>query len=249
MITCRGHLPKAFARTLATRGFRRLTPVQRAMLRLEAADRDLLVSAGTGSGKTVAFGLMLARRLVAPGGRFNAAPGPRAIVVAPTRELAMQVRGELAWLFAGTGARVGSCTGGTDLAAERAALAAGLDLVVGTPGRLGRHLRMGTLDPGAVAVVVLDEADQMLAPDFRVELEALLAALPAERQTLMFSATVDAEVEALAARFQSGALRIAADAAGGFELQGVAVARADREAAVVNLLRLHEARAALVFCG
>ena len=81
MITCRGRLPKAFARTLAARGFRRLTPVQRAVLRLDMADRDLLVSAGTGSGKTVAFGMVLARRLVGAGGRVTPAAGPQAIVI------------------------------------------------------------------------------------------------------------------------------------------------------------------------
>ena len=112
MITCQGRLPKAFARTLAARGYRRLTPVQRAILKVEAPDADLLVSARTGSGKTVAFGLALARRLT---GSTNAdAGGPRALVVAPTRELAMQVASELRWLFGGTGVRIGCCTGGAD---------------------------------------------------------------------------------------------------------------------------------------
>ncbi len=249
MITCRGRLPKALARNLAARGFRRLTPVQRAVLRLEAADRDLLVSAGTGSGKTVAFGLMLARRLTGVGGRIMAAAGPRAIVVTPTRELAMQVSDELAWLFAGTPARIVCCTGGSDPRAERTALAAGADVVVGTPGRLGGHLRRGGLLAGYVRCLVLDEADQMLAPDFRDELDTVLAGVPADRQTLMFSATVGAAVEAMAQRLQKDALRIDLGRVRGFELQGVAVAGADRETAVVNLLRLHEAHAAIVFCG
>ena len=157
---------------------RRLTPVQRAVLRIEEEDRDVLVSAGTGSGKTVAFGLMLARRLTGAGGRMPWAAGPQALVIVPTRELAMQVRAELAWLFAGGGARIGCCTGGSDQRAERAALAAGLDIVVGTPGRLGGHLRLGALRTGHVACVVLDEADQMLGADFRAELEAVLRALP-----------------------------------------------------------------------
>ena len=103
------------------------------------------------------------------------AAGPQAIVIVPTRELAMQVKGELAWLFAGSGARIGCCTGGSDPRAEQAALAAGLDIVVGTPGRLGGHLRLGALRTGHVACVVLDEADQMLGADFRAELEAVLA--------------------------------------------------------------------------
>ena len=179
MITCQGQLPKAFARALVARGYRRLTPVQRAVLRVEAADADLLVSARTGSGKTVAFGLALARRLVGADGRLLPAVGPRALVVTPTRELAMQVRDELAWLFAGTGARVGCLTGGADRRAERAALAAGLDLVVGTPGRLGDHLAEGALKVADVGCVVLDEADDMLAAGFRAELDAVLGALPA----------------------------------------------------------------------
>ena len=252
MITCQGQLPKAFARALLARGYRRLTPVQRAVLRVEAADADLLVSARTGSGKTVAFGLALARRLVGPDGRVAPAAGPRALVVTPTRELAMQVRSELGWLFEGTGARVGCLTGGADRRAERAALAAGLDLVVGTPGRLGDHLADGALEAGSVGCVVLDEADGMLEPGFRAELDAVLGALPPGRQTLLFSATVGPEVETLARRVQRGALRL--DIGGpapapGLVLQAVPVAAADAEAAIVNLLRLHEAPAALVFCS
>ena len=208
MITCQGQLPKAFARALLARGYRRLTPVQRAVLRVEAADADLLVSARTGSGKTVAFGLALARRLVGPDGRVAPAAGPRALVVTPTRELAMQVRSELGWLFEGTGARVGCLIGGADRRAERAALAAGLDLVVGTPGRLGDHLADGALEAGSVGCVVLDEADDMLEPGFRAELDAVLGALPPGRQTLLFSATMGPEVETLARRVQRGALRL-----------------------------------------
>ena len=252
MITCQGQLPKAFARALLARGYRRLTPVQRAVLRVEAADADLLVSARTGSGKTVAFGLALARRLVGPDGRVAPAAGPRALVVTPTRELAMQVRSELGWLFEGTGARIGCLTGGADRRAERAALAAGLDLVVGTPGRLRRPPGGRGARGRLVGCVVLDEADGMLEPGFRAELDAVLGALPPGRQTLLFSATVGPEVETLARRVQRGALRL--DIGGpapapGLVLQAVPVAAADAEAAIVNLLRLHEAPAALVFCS
>ncbi len=248
MITCHGRLPKALARSLAARGYRRLTPVQRAVLRVEAADADLLVSARTGSGKTVAYGLALARRLFDPA--FAGPGGPRALVVTPTRELALQVREELAWLFGGTGVRIGCCTGGTDPRADRAALAAGVEVVVGTPGRLRDHIGQGVLAVSGIGCVVLDECDDMLDRDFRAELEAVLGALPAGRQTLMFSATIGPPVEALAQRFQTGAVRIDVEAghrAGALTLQGVVVAPGDREAAVVNLLRLHEARAALVF--
>ncbi len=252
MMTCQGRLPKAIARTLLARGFRRLTPVQWAVLQVEAPDADLLVSARTGSGKTIAFGLALARRLLGSDGRCLAQDGPQALVVTPTRELAWQVRDELAWLFAATGARVGACTGGRDPRPEREMLGAGIEVLVGTPGRLNDHIRTGALATGQVASLVLDEADGMLGPDFRAELEAVLHALPTPRQTLMFSATIGAAAEALARRFQTGALRIdagGAGAAGTLRLQGVAVTPGDREAAIVNLLRLHEAPSAIVFCA
>ena len=200
--------------------------MQRAVLRVEAADRDLLVSAGTGSGKTVAFGLMLARRLIGAGGRMPWAAGPRAIVVVPTRELAMQVRDELAWLFAGSGARIGCCTGGSDLRAERAALAAGLDIVVGTPGRLGgpsaaRGARTGQVRLRGARRGGPDAGRGLPRPSSR----RCWRALPAGRQTLMFSATVSAGGRG-SWRGGSSATRCGSTcgAARGFELQGVAVA-------------------------
>ena len=134
-------------RALAERGYEEPTPVQAAVLRREADGRDLLVSAQTGSGKTVAYGLALAPD--APGrGRALSAPAARrsALVVAPTRELALQVQRELAWLYAPAGARVVTCVGGMDVRREQRALAQGAHLVVGTPGRLRDHLERGNLD-------------------------------------------------------------------------------------------------------
>jgi ATP-dependent RNA helicase DeaD len=240
MMICQGLVPGALARRLAARGYRRLTAVQRAVLRAEPG-ADLLVSAPTGSGKTIAFGLALAPLL-------GGVAGPRALVVTPTRELAAQVRAELAWLYAGD-ARVGACVGGADPQAERAALAEGLDVVVGSPGRLRDHIGAGALRTAAVAAVVLDEADAMLDLGFRDDLEAILRALPEGRRTLMFSATVTPATEALARRVQRGALRLDLAAGASLALQAVAVAADDREAAIVNLLRLHDPRAAIVFCG
>src|ERR687890_522644 len=103
---------------------------------------------------------------------------PLALVIAPTRELALQVRGELSWLYAPAGGRVASVVGGTDPVAERRALAAGAQVVVGTPGRMRDHIERGNLRADAVRVVVLDEADEMLDMGFREELEAILDALP-----------------------------------------------------------------------
>ena len=208
MFTCQGRLPKALARTLSARGYRRLTPVQRAVLRVGPADADLLVSARTGSGKTVAYGLALARRLFEDGAGLVPSAGPRALVVTPTRELAAQVRGR-ARLADGRRRRADRLLHRRRRpAGERAALDAGLDLVVGTPGRLRDHLRQGGLVADGIRAVVLDEADDMLLPDFGVDLEALIGALPARRQMLLFSATIGPRAEALARRFQVGALRL-----------------------------------------
>lgn len=251
-MTGKDRVPAALAHSMCARGFTTLTPVQTAILDVDPAHADQLVSARTGSGKTVAIGLALARSLLDPDGQLASGPGPRALVLTPTRELAMQVQAEFAWLFAGTGARIGCVTGGREVGAERAVLAAGIDILVGTTGRLCDHLRSGALVVAAVETVVLDEADDMLDMGFREQLEAILAALPAPRQTLMVSATITPAIEALAARYQSAARRIDIGGSGApeaIEFQGVLVAERDRDRAVVNILCLHGPSSALVFCG
>jgi ATP-dependent RNA helicase DeaD len=155
-------LPDPLSHALAAHGYTEPTIVQSAVLEDNASGRDLLVSAQTGSGKTVAFGLAFAPQVLAGGNRVGAAGAPLALVIAPTRELALQVRGELAWLYAEAGARVVSCVGGTDMRAEFRLLSQGAHIVVGTPGRLRDHLERGSLDLGALRVAVLDEADEML---------------------------------------------------------------------------------------
>src|SRR5690606_12708764 len=191
------------------RGYTDPTPVQAAVLGAPA-DRDLLVSAQTGSGKTVAFGLALATRLLGDAARFDKPGAPRALIVTPTRELAQQVHRELAWLFAETGARLTTCVGGMDPRREQHALAHGVHIVVGTPGRLCDHLERGALVLARIDAVVLDEADEMLDMGFREDLERLLDAAPTERRTLMFSATIPKPIATLAKRYQNDALRIAA---------------------------------------
>ena len=243
----------ALARALAARGYSEPTPVQAAVLQDDAVGRDLLVSAQTGSGKTVAFGLAFAETLLGDAERFGPAAEPRALVVAPTRELALQVHGELTWLYAETGARIVSCVGGMDARREQRALADGCHIVVGTPGRLRDHLERGQLDISALAVVVLDEADEMLDLGFREDLEFLLDATPTERRTLLFSATIARDIANLARRYQRDALRIDTlvrnEPHGDIEYRAVRVAPNDVEHGVVNLLRYFEVRAALVFCA
>ena len=130
---------------LATRGYADPTPVQAAVLEEEAAGRDLVVSAQTGSGKTVAFGLAMASELLGEDGTPPRAGSPLALIIAPTRELALQVSRELMWLYQAAGVRVTTCVGGMDASKERRALSSGAHIVVGTPGRLRDHLERGAL--------------------------------------------------------------------------------------------------------
>jgi len=242
----------ALGRALAARNYTEPTPVQAQVLGAEA-DRDLLVSAQTGSGKTVAFGLALAPRLLGEKQRFDKPGAARALVVTPTRELALQVHRELSWLYAETGARLTTCVGGMDPRREQHALNHGVHIVIGTPGRLCDHLERGALSLQRIEMVVLDEADEMLDMGFREDLERLLDAMPAERRTLMFSATIPSGIATMAKRYQKKALRIAATGEGDrhrdIEYVVVPTVPRERDLAVVNLLRYHDAPGALVFCA
>jgi ATP-dependent RNA helicase DeaD len=246
-------LPPLIYEALAQQGYTAPTPVQAAVIEPEALDRDLIVSAQTGSGKTVAFGLAMAGRLLADGAEFSVAKAPMALVIAPTRELGLQVSRELEWLYGKAKMRITTCVGGMDPSKERRALYGGTHIVVGTPGRLRDHLERGALDLSGLQYVVLDEADEMLDMGFRDDLEELLDATPAERRTLLFSATMPKPIVALAKRYQTDALRISTVSEdrghGDISYQAVAVTPSDIEHAVINLLRFHEAETAMLFCA
>jgi ATP-dependent RNA helicase DeaD len=241
------------ARALAERNYDSPTPVQTAVLADAAADRDLLVSAQTGSGKTVAYGLAIAKNLFDGAERFARAAAPLALIVAPTRELALQVQRELAWLYQYADARVVSCVGGMDPRREQRELAAGAHIVVGTPGRLCDHLRRGRLDVSELKAVVLDEADEMLDLGFREDMEFILKTTPATRRTLLFSATLPRGIVALAKQYQQQGFRVevAGDEGGhaDIEYRAIRIAAGDVEHAVVNVLRFFESPSALVFCN
>ncbi|GKQ51678.1 DEAD/DEAH box helicase [Bradyrhizobium sp. Ce-3] len=241
------------ARALAERNYEQPTAVQLAVVADDAVDRDLLVSAQTGSGKTVAYGLAMAKDLLEGGERFEPAAAPLALIVAPTRELALQVQRELSWLYEHADGRVVSCVGGMDPRREQRELAAGAHIVVGTPGRLCDHLRRGRLDISGLRVVVLDEADEMLNLGFREDMEFILETTPDTRRTLLFSATFPRGIVALAKQYQQQAFRIevAGDEGGhaDIEYRAIRVAADDVEHAVVNVLRFYEAPSALVFCN
>jgi ATP-dependent RNA helicase DeaD len=241
------------ARALAERNYAEPTPVQKAVLEPKAEGRDLVVSAQTGSGKTVAYGLAIAATLLGEAERFPKEASPVALIVAPTRELALQVERELGWLYLNTGARILSCVGGMDPKRERRWLADGAHIIVGTPGRLRDHLERGVLDIKGLKAVVLDEADEMLDLGFREDLEFILEATPAERRTLLFSATMPKPITLMAKKYQRESLRI--DVSGterahaDIEYRAMRVAPNEIELAVVNVLRFVESESALVFCN
>jgi ATP-dependent RNA helicase DeaD len=243
----------SLALALEQRGYLEPTPVQAAVVAPETFGRDLLVSAQTGSGKTVAYGVAMAQTLLGDAPALPPPGAPLGLVVAPTRELALQVERELTWLFRHTGARIASCVGGMDAQRERRALQAGVHIVVGTPGRLRDHIERGALDVSALAIVVLDEADEMLDLGFRDDLEFMLGAMPAEKRSLLFSATVPKGIATLARSYQRDALRLEVERGrqghADIEYRAVRIYPQEREAAVVNLLRLVESPTAIVFCN
>ena len=247
------NLAASLQAALTERGYAEATPVQAAVLDPATSGRDLLVSARTGSGKTVAYGLAMAAELLGGEDRLPTAGAPLALIVAPTRELALQVKTELTWLYAHAGGRVVSVVGGMDPLAERRLLNAGAHIVVGTPGRMRDHLERSNLRPDNLRVVVLDEADEMLDLGFKEEIEAILEETPAERRTLMFSATVPRGIAALAKGYQKDALRLEVGGADpqhvDIEYRACVVAPYELERAVVNLLRLEDPALAMVFCA
>lgn len=243
----------ALARALAARDYATPTAVQTAVLEGNNTGRDLVVSAQTGSGKTVAFGLAMAATILGEAEQFPRAGAPLALIIAPTRELALQVQRELAWLYGETGARIATCVGGMDARAEARALDQGTHIVVGTPGRLRDHLERRRLILSDLKTIVLDEADEMLDLGFREDLEFILDATPETRQTLLFSATMPREIEALAKRYQRDAVRIETlrrnEQHTDIEYQALRIVPGETENAVVNVLRFHEAPSAIVFCS
>lgn len=236
---------------IAKKGYEKLTPVQSAVIVPELLGRDLLVSAQTGSGKTVAFGLAMASCVLGDHDKLPAADTPLALAIAPTRELALQVKKELDWLYRVAGAKTASCVGGMDMRDERRTLARGVHIVVGTPGRLCDHIKRGSLDMSGLKTVILDEADEMLKMGFREELELILGAAPQERQTLLFSATVAKPIVAIAKKYQNDAVRVntAAEARqhNDIEYRALTVRQSDKENAIINVLRYYDAKNAIVF--
>jgi len=247
-------LPKTLSVALSQKGYGSLTPVQEAVSDKALAGKDLLVSAQTGSGKTVGFGLAMAEDLLDKHGRFDRPAAPLAVVIAPTRELALQVRREFDWLFAEAGIVTASAVGGMDVRTERRTLERGAHVVVGTPGRLRDHIARGVIDLSGLRTVVLDEADEMLDMGFAEDLEYILDQTPENRRTLMFSATVPRGIAKLAQTYQKeDAQRIKVESTeaqhSDITYSALNVAPSDIEKAIINLLCYHDAQTAIVFAN
>ncbi|MCG6874728.1 MAG: DEAD/DEAH box helicase [Betaproteobacteria bacterium] len=195
--------------TLAALGYSEPTAVQRAAIPAMLAGSDLLVSSQTGSGKTAAFALPALQRLLATTtAQGSRRAGPRILVLAPTRELALQVQKAVHGYGVGQRLRTACLVGGMPYGLQLKQLSRPVDIVIATPGRLKDHLDRGRLDLARLEVLVLDEADRMLDMGFVEDIDAIVACTPAERQTLLFSATLDGVVGRLAQRVTRAAQRI-----------------------------------------
>ncbi|TAL13741.1 MAG: DEAD/DEAH box helicase [Chloroflexota bacterium] len=237
--------------TLAGLGYEEPTPIQREAIPLLLAGRDLLAQAPTGTGKTAAFALPILAGLDA--GRPSGGP-PSALVVVPTRELAMQVAEAFQSYGRALGLRVVPVYGGQPIHQQLRGLGRGVDVVVATPGRAVDHLSRRSLNLGSVRVVVLDEADEMLDMGFAEDLDTILAATPPERQTVLFSATISPTIAKIARRHLREPARVSVHAEHGTR-DGVArvrqtayvVRRPDKLAALCRILDVEDPTSALVF--
>jgi ATP-dependent RNA helicase DeaD len=238
-------------RALSGLGYEEPTPIQRAAIPPLLQGRDLLGQAATGTGKTAAFALPILERVAGRDRRDE----PAALVLVPTRELAMQVSEAMHRYGRDLGARVLPIYGGQPIGRQLQALERGVDVVVATPGRALDHLARGTLRLGSLEVVVLDEADEMLDMGFAEDIEALLEETPGARQTVLFSATMPSRIEGMVRRHLRDPVRIQLGGTGPdrgdaslVRQRAYVVPRAHKAAALGRLLDVEAPAAALVFC-
>ncbi|MEU4699283.1 DEAD/DEAH box helicase [Nonomuraea dietziae] len=237
---------------LSALGYEEPTPIQREAIPPLVEGRDLLGQAATGTGKTAAFALPVLQRMLHSDGDA----GPATLVLVPTRELAVQVSEAFHRYGRILGTRVLPIYGGAPIGRQLQALRRGVDVVVATPGRALDHIGRGTLDLEGLRTVVLDEADEMLDMGFADDIEAILAATPEDRQTVLFSATIPLRIDGIARRHLRDPVRIEMGhtAAEGrqttplVEQSAYLVARAHKPAALGRLLDIEAPTAAIIFC-
>lgn len=242
------HLSDDVRRAIDAMGYVSPTPVQLAVFDAVARGRNLVVQARTGTGKTAAFGLPIIDVLVK-----KDVPKVQALTLCPTRELALQVSAELERIAQFRGVRVVTLYGGASMSKQIEALEAGAQIVVGTPGRVLDHLGRRTLDPSAIHVLVLDEADEMLSMGFARELHAILDLLPKERQTLLFSATIPPDIERLAAQRLEDPefVTLSGDQVGALEIAHFVylVTGTDKRQELIRIIEVENPESAIVFCN
>ena len=235
-------------KAVAKLGFEEASPIQTAVIPVALTGRDVVGQSSTGSGKTAAFAIPVIER-VDPQQK-----AVQALVLCPTRELAVQVAEETGKLaFFRRGLREVPIYGGQSYERQFRALAAGAQIVIGTPGRVLDHLERGTLRPDSLRIVVLDEADRMLDMGFREDIERVLAATPTNRQLLFFSATMPRAIQELIGRFSKDPAWIKIDAvarnAPQVEQTYFEVDRRSKLEALTRLIDLHDFRYGIIFCG
>jgi ATP-dependent RNA helicase DeaD len=248
-------LDSSLVAALASLGYEEPTPVQREAIPILISGRDLVGQAATGTGKTAAFALPLLQRIASNPDRKSSKPFISALVLVPTRELAMQVAQAIHRYGRAMNASVLPIYGGQSIQQQLSALKRGVDVVVATPGRALDHIRRKTLDLGRVNTVILDEADEMLDMGFAEDLEAILESTPRERQTALFSATIAPRIRAIARRHLRDAaeVKIAGERLAAGEIPRVRqvaylVQRQHKAAALGRVLDIESPTSALVFC-
>jgi len=235
-------------RAIEEMGFTEPMQVQAKTLPPIMEGRDLMVQSRTGSGKTAAFGIPFANGIANAADKFV-----QAVVLLPTRELALQVAAELARIAAHSGLVVVPVYGGAPMGRQVEMLSAGGQIVCGTPGRVLDHLRRGTLKLDRVKCAVLDECDEMLSMGFQEDIEAILERTPETRQTLLFSATVPEGIQRLSRRFMRNPefLKLSADFVGVHEIKHLyyAIPGVDRENELLRILTFEDPKSAIIFCN
>ena len=245
------NVPKELQSAIDEKGYDKLTSVQSLVLDPSNSGKDLLVSSQTGSGKTLAYGLLIScnglEEIIDEDNKL------KTLIVTPTRELALQVFNELAWLFSKTSITISTAIGGMDIKKERNNIRNGVDLLIGTPGRINDHIRRKTFDLNNIKSLVLDEADEMLDLGFKQDLDIIVNQSPKGKRILMFSATIPKKILSLASKYQKDAVRIEATSLGkahtDISYETYMIKRYDIENAIFNFLRFHDDKTIIIFCS
>tara|TARA_B100000700_G_scaffold279285_1_gene328087 strand:- start:76 stop:1488 length:1413 start_codon:yes stop_codon:yes gene_type:complete len=242
---------KTLFENIKDKGFTSFTDVQKTVIDEKNNNRDLLVSSKTGSGKTLAYGLSISGHILNSKVKVNSTP--TGLIVAPTRELALQVFEEILWLFKNTNLIAVTSIGGMDINKERKKISKKFNLLIGTPGRINDHLRKKILNLSNLSFLVLDEADEMLDLGFKKDLDAIIHSSPNNTRKLLFSATLPKKIILLANKYLTNPKKIEVSNKNiphsDIEYETFFINKKDNENAIFNLLRYYDNKNILIFCS